>query len=584
MRTSTAAPAFGAPNIRSTIQGPVTMRTSELPSSLQGRNPYDDSIMSLLGKYDPNRSIPVPSPAQSSTSLGLHQNTQLAASSPPRTIISRTQPHQQHILHKPHLGPNPSSSLNPSTNANSNGQQFAHLRAPTAPVFDPNDFPSLAGGASASTLPGSASAVSATTTIAQPNGGEPTSASMPTMSLAQTVNGMTSYHDLLSGGAYASHRTKQDTSLTTSAPGEFSMHNEDFPALGGQAHVESSMPTDDPSSVIRMGAALGINPRASEKTDSTFDHHNVFAPQGINRPAASIVPTSSTQPLVNGESESSTSTAFPQTSVPAALMSSSTALFPPGRSTQQGGTSLDTGNLVQAPLLQGPPVNSMLDGVKDGRPTLWTANSSIPGIPVAKSCSPAVGKDAYGVRSLLPLVSAQSEGTGENVLAVGLDLTNLGLDFNSPEPLYKTFNNPWEGGQYAMGDRFGEVSQSNVNRVKEQSFKLPTCYYMQPPGLRSSHFSKFHLETLFYIFYNMPRDVLQLLAAVELYGRNWRYHKGLKLWFSCDAQMLQSYDRGGYVYFDIKVWERRPFPDANQSFIQGFMTEDELHAVSIPSL
>jgi len=48
-------------------------------------------------------------------------------------------------------------------------------------------------------------------------------------------------------------------------------------------------------------------------------------------------------------------------------------------------------------------------------------------------------------------------------------------------------------------------------------FVLPTCYYMQPPALKTSHLSKFLLETLFYIFYNMPRDTLQVYAAKELY-------------------------------------------------------------------
>lgn len=561
------------------MQGPVTMRASELPSSLQGRTLYDDSIMSILGKYDASRSIPNPSSTQPSSSLGLHPSNQLASSPPSRTIISRAQPHQQHIAHKLHLGPNPSSSLNPSANTNANGQQFTHLRAPTAAAFDLSEFPSLAGGAPAS-LPGSASIAPSENAFALSNGNESASATTSSVSLAQTVNGMTSYHDLLSGGAYAGHRPKQDVALSGSPPVEFSMHSEDFPALGGPAHVESSASVEDASSAVRMAPAMNIHPRASEKTDPAFDPHSSFASQGINRPVASIVPTSSARPfIINGEPFVSDATSYPPASLPASVVASSAALFPLGRSTQ-GELSLETGNSVQARLLQGPPTNSILDGIRDGRSTLWTASSSMQGVPVAKSCSTTAGKEAYGVKSLLPLVSAQSEGTGENVLAVGLDLTSLGLNFNSPEPLYKTFDNPWDGGQNGLADG----SQSMSTRTKDSGFKLPTCYYMQPPGLRSSHFGKFHLETLFYIFYNMPRDVLQLLAAVELYARKWRYHKGLKLWFSCDAQMLQSYDRGGYVYFDIKAWERRPFHDANQSFIQGFMTEDELRAVPIPSL
>ena len=57
------------------------------------------------------------------------------------------------------------------------------------------------------------------------------------------------------------------------------------------------------------------------------------------------------------------------------------------------------------------------------------------------------------------------------------------------------------------------------------------CYYMQPPALKTGHLSKFQLETLFYIFYALPKDVLQAYAAQELYTRDWRYHVESKVWF-----------------------------------------------------
>jgi CCR4-NOT transcriptional regulation complex NOT5 subunit len=46
------------------------------------------------------------------------------------------------------------------------------------------------------------------------------------------------------------------------------------------------------------------------------------------------------------------------------------------------------------------------------------------------------------------------------------------------------------------------------------------------------HIDKFAVETLFYLFYGMPRDELQLRGAIELHKRDWRYHKELKLWFA----------------------------------------------------
>lgn len=189
--------------------------------------------------------------------------------------------------------------------------------------------------------------------------------------------------------------------------------------------------------------------------------------------------------------------------------------------------------------------------------------------------------DQFGMKGLLKYVGAEAGGTDANMLSIGVDLTMLGLDLNSQEPLYKTFANPWEGGQGILSSGEG---LGTSQKGEEPEYKLPTCYYMQPPSLKNSHFTKFQVETLFYVFYNMPRDVLQVLAAVELYNRKWMYHKDLKLWFHQNemTEVGQGYERGAYVYFDIKSWEQRPFHDANKQFIQGLMTEDELRGVPIP--
>jgi hypothetical protein len=65
---------------------------------------------------------------------------------------------------------------------------------------------------------------------------------------------------------------------------------------------------------------------------------------------------------------------------------------------------------------------------------------------------------------------------------------------------------------------------------REPDYVLPYCYYMQPPALKTSHLAKFQLETLFYIFYNMPKDTLQVYAAKELYVTH-----SLTPNFECDA-------------------------------------------------
>jgi len=55
--------------------------------------------------------------------------------------------------------------------------------------------------------------------------------------------------------------------------------------------------------------------------------------------------------------------------------------------------------------------------------------------------------------------------------------------------------------------------------------------------LKLTHFSKFQLETLLYIFYAMPKDALQAYASEELYRREWRYHKEMKLWIKEEVRV-----------------------------------------------
>ena len=55
--------------------------------------------------------------------------------------------------------------------------------------------------------------------------------------------------------------------------------------------------------------------------------------------------------------------------------------------------------------------------------------------------------------------------------------------------------------------------------------QVPACYLHAPPRLQPGYFAKFQQDTLFYIFYSMPGDEAQLLAADELSARQWWFHK-----------------------------------------------------------
>lgn len=149
-------------------------------------------------------------------------------------------------------------------------------------------------------------------------------------------------------------------------------------------------------------------------------------------------------------------------------------------------------------------------------------------------------------------------------LALGMDLTTLGLNLNSPDPLFSTFGCPW----------------SDTPAVREPQFTLPACYtFVTPPSLKPGHFEKFTLETLLFVFYSSPRDTMQWLAATELYDRKWRYHKDNKMWFSNNPDLLKSMNAppDSYCAFDVLQWNHVVVSaSAMASLLPGLMSDEEL--------
>ncbi len=118
-----------------------------------------------------------------------------------------------------------------------------------------------------------------------------------------------------------------------------------------------------------------------------------------------------------------------------------------------------------------------------------------------------------------------------NTLSLGTDLTALGLNLNSSEYVVLLFHRACSVFGAECREQGLSFSLSPVCRVlyatfaypcaetptkRDPEYVLPYCYYMQPPALKTSHLAKFQLETLFYIFYSMPKDTLQVYAAKEL--------------------------------------------------------------------
>lgn len=180
----------------------------------------------------------------------------------------------------------------------------------------------------------------------------------------------------------------------------------------------------------------------------------------------------------------------------------------------------------------------------------------------------------YGMKGLLGRLSKEEDPKGESTaLTMGIDINQLGFDFKSSEPLWTSFISPFDGA-------FKETEGKRVPGPK--NFKLPSYYKIDAPELKCSNFNRFQLETLFYIFYRITGDVLQQLAAYELHNRQWRYHKGLKVWFTKAPGSNVVNQRFSYIFFDVATWEKRAFHDVPVTFSQDFMSETEARDFSLP--
>ena len=108
--------------------------------------------------------------------------------------------------------------------------------------------------------------------------------------------------------------------------------------------------------------------------------------------------------------------------------------------------------------------------------------------------------------------------------------------------MYAQFSSPW----------------SNEPSTKAPPYFTPSCYMIPPPALKAGHLKKFNIQSLFYVFYAMPRDILAIYVSKELYRRKWMYNKKAMSWFiQEDGKMLQ--------YFDTKSWNVKPYNGGNIS-------------------
>ncbi|KAI8094367.1 hypothetical protein BDF21DRAFT_331713 [Thamnidium elegans] len=144
------------------------------------------------------------------------------------------------------------------------------------------------------------------------------------------------------------------------------------------------------------------------------------------------------------------------------------------------------------------------------------------------------------------------------MMAVGNNLSLLRLNLSSSYPIYPYFLSPWSDTQKLPGF------------AVEPGYYIPFSYReakASPPAQeRPSSFSD---EALFYMFYSFPNDVIQMESAKELFNRNWRYSKEMKVWITKQVNEqgkpikaiepeseLERVTEGLFIIFDPVQWIR----------------------------
>ena len=143
-----------------------------------------------------------------------------------------------------------------------------------------------------------------------------------------------------------------------------------------------------------------------------------------------------------------------------------------------------------------------------------------------------------------------------SLLKKGLDLKDLQVSMDDPEKLGTKSASPFV--KHALDPR------------EQPEFSLPACYIISKPILRIKMIGLFCTGTLFYIFYNMPGEMLQALAAEELYRRDWQYCPATGLWYF-EAS-------GAWKMFDLDQWD---VVACVSSIPSGFLSKEEVRVKKV---
>ncbi|CAF1011856.1 unnamed protein product [Adineta ricciae] len=387
-------------------------------------------------------------------------------------------------------------------------------------------------GSNSSSLFGSVGGGKQWTTIGQPSSSPSSSSSLAQQLLLkqqqqQLLNNQQT--NSLSSSSSSSHfesilglTMASALSSQTQMEKNFELQQEDFPPL---PHRSNSHEPTTPSSSSTNIQSLYQNQFSSTSSTSTSSHH---------------------QQITNGYG-SSQQQQHSQSQSPISFKTSIDALNTlisrhqtagnnkPISLTNNSATSASTSSSSTTTAISNPQQVSNTSSTTSG-----TTNMN--GLP------PTAITDQYGLVGLLQIIQ-QTEKNPDISPLLNCDLTTLGLSMESQSDLYPSFLSPFSDSQA---------------RPYEIDYQVPFEYQMGMQirdKLPPLNFNTLNEDTVFFLFYLFGNDHVQLLAAAELYRRDWRYHKEERIWLTriknvMPDQKYDTYETGVYFVFDVQLWRK----------------------------
>ncbi|XP_034115467.1 regulator of gene activity isoform X3 [Drosophila albomicans] len=340
----------------------------------------------------------------------------------------------------------------------------------------------------------------------------------------------------------------------TSEQSEFTMSNEDFPALPGTQNSDGTTNAIGSSSGgignAAGGGGIGGSGIAENNLDGTEKTMNSIVVSGAGSSAASAVVGGNGLGAV-GSGLGGVVVGGGGGSSGASGVGSATHVGLVGSGGGGGGVNSVTGQNAMMGVGGGLGSGAGGDHMNDNSSNDKLVKSGVQTSPDGKvtNIPASMVNNQFGMVGLLTFIRAAETDPNLVTLSLGTDLTGLGLNLNSQESLHPTFAGPFvEQPCRAQDVEYNVPPEYLINFAIRDKLTAPALKVLQE-------------DLLFFLFYTNIGDKMQLMAASELHSREWRYHVEEKIWITRIPGINQyekngTKERGTFYYFDAQSWKR----------------------------